>query len=309
MAARDRRSNTCWTCPPNVSHLQGMSRAAMALLACLSLAGLAEAGTAEVRKGAFEVVFSERWPESSVQSIFQRMQHEPRTTPSPGDNYRIDEETYAVYVPSGYTAETAYGLLVWVSAGERGDMPKGWQALMDRHKLIWIGAHRSGNRHNLPKRRIPLALDAVFNMRKKYNIDPDRIYVSGISGGGRVASFLAMHYPDVFSGGIFVVGVEYWEPLPVTGAPGQIWKPMPRPQVKYLALARERGRYVLLTGDHDGNRRQTQDYYENGYKKQLKHVFYIQVPDMGHEMPPMEWYEKAIAFLDTPKAADAQDGP
>jgi poly(3-hydroxybutyrate) depolymerase len=219
-----------------------------------------------------------------------------------GVDYRISEETYAAYVPPDYHGDAAYGLLVWVSAGERGDMPKGWEALMDKHKLIWIGAHRSGNEHNLTGRRMPLALDAVFNMTKKYNIDPNRVYVSGDSGGGRVASILAMHYSEVFSGGIFVVGVEYWEPLPVTGRPGQFWRPMPKPQLTYLALARKRGRYVLLTGDHDGNRAQTYDYYENGYKKKLRHVLYIQVPGMGHEMPPMEWYEKAIVFLDTASA-------
>lgn len=78
---------------------------------------------------------------------------------------------------------------------------------------------------------------------------------------------------------------------------------MPKPQLAYLALARKRGRYVLLTGDHDANRAQTYDYYEYGYRKKLRHVLYIQVPGMGHEMPPLEWYEKAIVFLDTAPAA------
>jgi len=269
----------------------------LALLGCLALAGAVAAG--EVRTGAFEAVFTERWPESSVRNVSERMQQGSRMSLPAGNDYRISEETYAVYVPPDYNGDAAYGLLVWVSAGERGDMPKGWDALMDKYHLIWIGAHRSGNEHNLPGRRMPLALDAVFNMTKKYNIDPNRVYVSGISGGGRVASILAMHYSEVFSGGIFVVGVEYWEPLPVTGRPGQFWRPMPKPQLTYLAIARKRGRYVLLTGDHDGNRAQTQDYYENGYKKKLRHVLYIQVPGMGHEMPPVEWYDKAIVFLDT----------
>ncbi len=258
---------------------------------------------AAVRTGAFDAAFTERWPASTLRKVFERMQHVPQTQPPADIDYRISDETYSVYVPSDYTADRPYGLLVWVSAGERGDMPRGWDALMDKHRLIWIGAHRSGNRHSVPARRMPLALDAAFNMTKKYNIDPNRVYVSGISGGGRVASILAMHYSEVFSGGIFVVGVEYWEPLPVTGRPGQFWPPMPRPQPTYLAIARKRGRYVLLTGDHDGNRLQTKDYYERGYKKQLNHVLYIQVPGMGHQMPPMEWYEKAIIFLDTAMAA------
>lgn len=279
-----------------------LKASALVLLACLVPGGAAVAGEAAVRTGVFEAAFTERWPESNLRKVFQRMQHVPQVQP-PGDiDYWIEGERYSVYVPSDYTADKPYGLLVWVSAGERGDMPKGWETLMDKHRLIWIGARRSGNQHSVPARRMPLALDAAFNMTKKYNIDPNRVYVSGISGGGRVASILAMHYSEVFSGGIFVVGVEYWEPLSVTGRPGQFWPPMPRPQPMYLAIARNRGRYVLLTGDHDGNRLQTKDYYEHGYKKQLKHVLYIQVPGMGHQMPPVGWYERAIVFLDTATA-------
>ena len=276
-----------------------MNKLHLIVLICFLCVAHLGASEAQVRKGVFDIVFTERCPESNLQAIFERMQYTPKTNGFLGNDYRIDEETYSVYVPSDYTADTAYGLLVWISASERSDMPKKWDALMDKHKLIWIGAHRSGNRHKVPGRRMPLALDAVFNMKRMYHIDTDRIYVSGASGGGRVASILAMHYPDIFSGGIFVVGVEYWEAIPVTGKPGQFWKPMPKPQSKYLALAKERGRYVLLTGDNDGNRLQTKDYYENGYQQTLQHVLYLQVPDMWHEMPPREWYEKAIVFLDT----------
>lgn len=274
----------------------------MVFLACFMLNAPMKSEAAEVRKGSFDFVLTERCPESKLPNIFNRMQHNPRADRSYGNDYRIREESYSVYVPSDYTTDASYGLLVWISAGERGDIPKGWDTLMDKHKLIWIGAHRSGNKHNVPGRRMALALDAVHNMKKMYGIDPNRIYVSGISGGGRVASMLAIHYSDVFCGGIFVVGVEYWEAIPVTDRPGQFWRPMPRPRSKYLAMAKERGRYVLLTGDNDDNRRQTWDYYENGYRKKLKHVLYIQVPGMGHEMPPAEWYEKAVVFLDTAKA-------
>lgn len=273
-------------------------RLPMAFLGCLLLVVAVKANAVDVRKGSLDVVFTERGPASSLQSIFKRMQHKSRTNRSLGNDYRISEERYSMYVPLDYAPDDSHGLLVWISAGERGHMPEGWERLMDKNKLIWIGAHRSGNGHSVPGRRMALALDAVHNARKMYNIDPNRIYVSGISGGGRVASVLAMHYPDVFSGGIFVIGVEYWEAIAVTGRPGQLWKPMPRPQSKYLAMAKERGRYVLLTGDNDTNRRQTRDYYENGYRRKLRHVLYIQVPGMGHEMPPAEWYEKAIVFLD-----------
>jgi len=280
-----------------------------ALLACLALGGPAEAGEAGGRTGGFEAVFTERWPHSSLRHVLRRMQQELPPGSAAGLDYRIDQEKYSVYVPSDYSGDAAYGLVVWVSSGEKGDMPEGWSALMDKHKLIWIGAHRSGNEHNLYGRRMPLALDAVFNMTKKYNIDPNRVYVCGDSGGGRVASILAMHYAEVFSGGVFIVGAEYWEPVPVTGRPGHMWKPMPKPQSRYLAIARSRGRYVLLTGDHDANRAQTWDFYEKGYKRKLRHVLYIQVPSMGHETPPAQWYEKAIVFLDTAATAKENAAP
>lgn len=276
---------------------------ALGFVTCLLLSGLVEAEAPEIRKGAFDAVFTERYHESNLKNIFKRMRHKPGTNRSLGNDYQISEESFYVYMPSDYAKDDSYGLLVWVSAGESGRMPEAWSKLMDKHKLIWVSAHRSGNKHSVPGRRMALALDAVHNIKGMYNIDPNRVYVSGISGGGRVASILAVHYPDIFGGGIFVVGVECWEAIEVTGKPGQFYRPMPKPRPKYLAMAKDQGRYVLLTGDNDFNRVQTHDYYQNGYSKRLKHVLYIQVPGMGHELPGAEWYEKAIVFLDTARAS------
>jgi len=272
---------------------------AVVLLACVFPVVPAGADEPEVRTGAFEAVFGERCSASNLANILRRMQCRPQANRSLGNGYRIGNERYSVYVPPGYSEDAGYGLLVWISAGERGDMPQGWETLLDKHKLIWVGAHRSGNQHNVPARRMALALDAVYNMRKRYKIERDRVYVSGISGGGRAASILAMHYPDIFRGGVFVVGVDCWREIAIPGQPGRVWKPMPKPRPQYLGMARRRGRYVLLTGDNDFNRRQTQEFYEKGYRKSLRHVLYLQVPGMGHGMPPAEWYEKALVFLDT----------
>lgn len=123
------------------------SIAAVALFLVCFVVGGAVVG--EVRTGGFEAVFTERWPHSSVRHVLRRMQQELPAGSAAGLDYRIDEQTYSVYVPSDYSGDVPYGLVVWVSSGEKGDMPEGWSALMDKHKLIWIGAHRSGNEHNL----------------------------------------------------------------------------------------------------------------------------------------------------------------
>ena len=51
-------------------------------------------------------------------------------------------------------------------------------------------------------------------MNKQYCLDPARIYISGCSGGGRAASWVAMGYPDVFSGGLYMIGADLYRALP-----------------------------------------------------------------------------------------------
>ena len=146
-----------------------------------------------------------------------------------------------------------------------------------------------------------MALDAVFNMQKHYNIDPNRVYVSGVSGGGRASSSTAFHHSDVYAGGIFIIGANFWRNLKVPGKSGKVWKAgYLKPQQFFLRRAKRKGRYVLLTGEKDSDREQMHLFYNEGYKKYLNHVMYIEVPGMEHTIPPPEWFEQAIEFLDRP---------
>lgn len=69
MSERDKRLNACFTAVVDGFHLPSILRAVMVLLVCLLFAGPAEAGGAEIRKGAFEAVFTERCPESNLQEV------------------------------------------------------------------------------------------------------------------------------------------------------------------------------------------------------------------------------------------------
>jgi len=255
------------------------------------------------QKGSYTAVFEEYSPLSGCRTLSERM----RISISPGayedHRYDIKQESFEVYAPDSYDPNTPFGLMVWISPSSSGaiDHYPGLKALMEKYKLVWVGANNSGNEHFYESRRVPLALDGSYNMQKLYTIDPDRVYVAGLSGGGRVASITAFHHSDVYAGGIFIIGANYWLQMAVPGKENTYWKPnFPRPRQENLVRAKKFGRYVLLTGDHDGNRVQMHTYYEEGYSKWLDHVLYIQVPEMGHEMPPAEEVEKAIKFLDEP---------
>src|SRR5437763_378787 len=92
-------------------------------------------------------------------------------------------ETYETYVPADYAGAEPYGLFVWVSAGPRGDVKGDWKEILDKHKLIWIGANNSGNPRAMLV-RVGLALDIAAAAKKQYKIDDRRVYVGGVSSGG-----------------------------------------------------------------------------------------------------------------------------
>src|SRR5207247_7667536 len=75
--------------------------------------------------------------------------------------------------------------------------------------IIYISADNTGNgRDMIP--RIGLPLDAVHNMTQRYHIDPDRIYISGFSGGAMACAVLYRAYPEVFSGVFSMSGGDFY---------------------------------------------------------------------------------------------------
>jgi predicted esterase len=283
-------------------------RTAVPFVMLLFFIASAGAASGPHQKGSFTAVFEQYSPFSDTESISNRMLVSVERDSNKKHCYDIKHESFEVYVPDCYDSNTPFGLIVWISAGDSGSIEHfhDEKQLMAKHKLLWVGANNSGNRESTYGRRIPLALDAAYNMQKLYNIDPNRVYVAGISGGGRVASITAIHYSDVYDGGIFVIGANYWENVRVPDQ-NSIWKACaPRPRPGNLLRAKKFGRYVLLTGDTDMNRLEMHTYYEKGFSKCLDHVLYIQVPGMGHKMPPAEEFDKALEYVDKPLSQKAE---
>ena len=109
----------------------------------------------------------------------------------------LSKERYDVWVPET-RPERGYGLLVFVSPMPRWDLTRDWKKELDRAGIIYVAARRSGNAENVYERRIPLALHAYQNITARYPVDPERVYISGFSGGSRTAVRIAAAYADVF---------------------------------------------------------------------------------------------------------------
>jgi len=259
--------------------------------------------TAE-KRGDFNIKFTQRSPLSGIDTQLRRMRVKAR---NPQKDYQLTEESFEVYVPKDYKPDGSYGVFVWISAGNGAKCPGQFKSVLDKHKLIFIGANKAGNSRALLQ-RFGLALDAAHYVREQYKIDKRRIYVSGISGGGRTSCLLGFLYPDVFSGTFAIVGAEFYRKIKVPDQ-NKYWSvhilpPTPR-QLKYL---KQVNRFVLLTGEKDSNRVETKEIYNQGFKvDRYRFATYLEVPGMGHTLPPTEWFEKGIVFLDSGLSASGAD--
>ena len=274
-------------------------------------------GAGEVRTGAYQIKVPARCKDSAIPTLIARLgwgTMEDVQKAGGDTDYDLKDETFEVYVPPDYTGKEPYGLLVWVNPGPSGRVHEPWTKVLDKHKVIWVGADNSGN-NRAGWVRLGMALDAAQHMPSAYNIDKDRIMVSGASGGGRCASMLDVAYPEVFTGGgIYVIGCNFYRIVEITpptpGKPGTYYRRnFAKPKGKLWDLATRNRSHVFLTGDSDGNREQTEAYYNAAKKDGFKHVTYIQVPGMGHSSPDAEWFEKAIVALEEGRRAAAGATP
>ena len=71
-------------------------------------------------------------------------------------------------------------------------------------------------------RRVGLAIIGAMKLSEFAKIDTTRIYVSGMSGGARIASFAAFAHPNLFSSVFAVCGINFCRKVPRVKRP----KPM-----------------------------------------------------------------------------------
>lgn len=266
-------------------------------LLSLALPGLAEAqskapGLPGVVPGQRSAVrFKESPPQSADPEQVKFRVHSVETPPP----YDVSRETFELLVPKDYRPEEPHGLFIWIPAGESPAIPKEWEAVLAKEKLIFIGARDSGNPRSIFD-RFRLAVDANHNVRQAYAIDGRRVYVAGFSGGGRVASVVGVCWGEMFSGTLCFMGANFY--TDVATEDGKIYGLNYLPDDEVLALAKKYCRYALITGEKDFNRANTRAVAKAFEAEGFSRSRLFEAPGAGHQMPAAEWLEKALAWLD-----------
>src|SRR5439155_17361437 len=119
-------------------------------------------------------------------------------------------------------------------------------------------------------------LHAVHNKTKRYNIDPQRIYISGFSGGAMAATVLYRGYPDVFSGAFPMSGGDFYlhrEDDDANVMPTITWIGTDLP----IEQAAKVMRVVLLHGSKDGYAAGMKADYESFMLDDFQHVTHMMI--------------------------------
>lgn len=220
--------------------------------------------------------------------------------------FDLAKEKFQLIVPATYKHADKWGVFIWISPGDTAGIPADWEPVLAARKLLFVGALKSGNPRNIFD-RVRLAVAANVAMREHFNVDARRVYVSGHSGGGRVASMVGVAYADMFSGTMPFMGVNFYEDIP-TGDGKTTYGANFIPDDEVLAIAKKFCRYALMTGEKDFNRAGTKTVFEQGFKKEgFANVTYLEAPGVAHNLPPAKWLEQGLDFLDAGKGVKPAD--
>jgi dienelactone hydrolase len=183
-------------------------------------------------------------------------------------------QSYALYLPANYAGDRVWPILYAFDPGARGQLPvERFKEAAERLGVIVVG---SNNSRNGP---VTLAQDALNAMladtRARFRLDPRRVYVTGFSGGARVAVRIGLAMAGQVAG---VIGFG-------AGFPDGLMPTATLPFAYYAAVGTDDFNYVEMVALGRALE-----------KLRLPHRF--EVFDGGHDWPPEPVCGRALEWME-----------
>jgi predicted esterase len=199
-------------------------------------------------------------------------------------DYDSAKQHYELFVPPSYDPKQNWPVVLFVPAGNSPAGWKEWESVCKKEGIIFASPYGAGNTVD-QKPRIRIILDVLDDIRRQYSIDPDRTYIGGFSGGGRIAGGIAYSLPELFGG--FV-------PVCSTGdIRDESW-------LQYRMI--DRLSVALVTGETDFNRGECERFMFTWLNDISVRTRVWVVPKLGHGIPGgttlgevYQWLEGGLA--------------
>jgi dienelactone hydrolase len=146
-------------------------------------------------------------PEASIETITRLIQtgREYRPQPIgtiPDERVDLQGRTYhlALFVPQTYQPSKAYGLVVCLhGAGFSGEAYlERWRARLEEDYLLACPTYPAGAWFT--RQAEDLVLATIRSVQRRYHVDPDRVFLTGMSNGGIGTWLIGMHQAPTFAG-------------------------------------------------------------------------------------------------------------
>ena len=246
-----------------------------------------------------------QWPAFAQRAIESGLQSLPGPLPKidgkdPCVEYDLDlaKEKFFISIPQKHSDSDPYGLLVFMSPSDASAaIPPGWSAILDAKRLVFMSPQNAGNEQPVA-RRAGLAIVGTRKLLEMANIATNRIYIGGLSGGARIASYVSFVHPGLFAGVFAVCGVNFArkvDRVQSTRADDYGWFNIDESRAQ---ATKQRVRFVLVTGPGDFRHGNILDIYNGGFVKDGYDVKLIDVPGMGHSICTPGVLDEGLTFLD-----------
>jgi hypothetical protein len=120
----------------------------------------------------------------------------------PDERIQVQGQSYglALSIPLTYQTSKGYGLIICLhGAGFTGDAYlERWQARLGENYILACPTYPAGAWFT--RRAEELVLATIRQVRQRYHVDPDRIFLTGMSNGGIGAWLIGMHHAPLFAG-------------------------------------------------------------------------------------------------------------
>lgn len=213
--------------------------------------------------------------------VFALANQSPATPPEGWfDDYDSTEQTYELFVPKDYTPARAWPVVLFVSPSDKASGFRPWRAACEKLGVIFAGPHGAGNNCDV-KKRVRIVLDVLDDVRRHFNTDVDRTYITGFSGGGRIACSIGFSLPENFGGVI-----------PICAA-GELRE---EPWLRHRVI--DRLSVALVSGESDFNRGEVERFRGPLLRDVGVRTRWWVIPKLGHGLPSGDALVEVMKWLD-----------